>query len=81
MNRATRRQYCKDCKKDTMWSRGIALINRWLVSADFRGDFSGTLEEAMAKGIDVTGQTMSASGPPYIANAMKCTECGKSITD
>jgi len=71
--------YCKACRRETIWKAGIALVNTPVVHGDFPGDFSGSYKEAVEKGIDVRGQTMSMSGPPKMVKVTKCTKCGRSV--
>lgn len=68
--------YCRDCKRETIWKRGRALLNRLFVHQDFGGQYSG---EDVNKA--ETGQTMSRSGRPKLVLVRKCEDCGRSITE
>ena len=74
------KRHCRDCKRDTIWRRGIALFNQFVMHGDFIGDRSMTLEEAREHGVDTRGHTMSATGPAYLAPVDKCSGCGKSLS-
>ncbi len=68
--------YCRTCKKDTVWRRSKALLNRLVVHGDFIGDYSGTDTSKAQR-----GQTMSRSGAPKLVPVRKCEECGRSVTE
>ena len=67
--------YCRDCKRETWWKWGKALLNRYIVHGDFAGDYEGE-DTSRAK----NGQTMSRIGRPKLVVVRKCSQCGRSVT-
>lgn len=69
-----KKKYCKSCKRDTIWDKGVALLNSWWASADFSGDYVGSDMSKVNR-----GQTISRTGPPSLVAVEKCASCGRSV--
>lgn len=56
---------------------GIALVNSWVIHADFPGDRTRCFTTTPP--VEFVGRTMSRIGPPVLQRVLKCRRCGHSV--